>query len=181
MKIVLLAAGLSSRMENVNKLLLEYNGKTILEHAIENVLSLNIPSYIILGHENDKTTKIAKKYNINIIYNEDYMNGQETSLIKAYKTIDDDILFTLSDMPMLKKDDLLYFINQIKDSKAIRPYFNNVMGNPVYISRETAKLILKEGKKTKTYVLDKAIGSIVNIQDIDTKQEYDELIKGNPV
>ena len=181
MKIVILAAGLSSRMNNENKLLLPYKGKTILEHSIENALSLNLPTYIVLGYEKDKTEEIAKRYNIGIIYNDDYLKGQESSLIISYKTLNDDILFTLADMPLLTKEDYKYFLNQIKDSKAIRPYYDNKQGNPVYISKEIANRILQEGKKTKTYVLDKAIGCNVNILDIDTPLEYELLLKGNTI
>ena len=52
MTAIVLAAGLSRRMGEANKLLLPFGKKTVLETTLDNILSSNIEVVlIVIGHE----------------------------------------------------------------------------------------------------------------------------------
>ena len=97
---IVLAAGLSRRMGEVNKLLLPFGKKTILETTLDNILSSDIEVVlIVIGHEAQQVKKVLDDYlrrNIGlrrkffIVENPDYENGITTSIqagVKASKSI----------------------------------------------------------------------------------------------
>ena len=82
MHIILLAAGLSRRMGEANKLLLPYDSKTILETALENIIAANIGDIVVvIGHEPEKVRAVLEKYpNILIVENKNYAQGMTSSI-----------------------------------------------------------------------------------------------------
>ena len=60
---IVLAAGLSRRMGEVNKLLLPFGKKTILETTLDNILSSDIEVVlIVIGHEAQQVKKVLDDY-----------------------------------------------------------------------------------------------------------------------
>ncbi len=82
MYIILLAAGLSRRMGEANKLLLPYGSKTILETTLENIIAANIGDIVVvIGHEPEKVRAVLEKYpNIFIVENKNYAQGMTSSI-----------------------------------------------------------------------------------------------------
>ena len=61
--IIVLAAGLSQRMGIENKLLLPFQGKTIVETTIDNLLAAQIGEIIVVvGHESEKVKAVLQDY-----------------------------------------------------------------------------------------------------------------------
>ena len=61
--IIILAAGLSRRMGIENKLLLPFQGKTIVETTIDNLLAAQIGEIIVVvGHESEKVKAVLQNY-----------------------------------------------------------------------------------------------------------------------
>ena len=58
MKVGILAAGLSKRIGNVNKLLLKLGSKTILENSVINALSYTDDVVVVTGFEREKSEEI---------------------------------------------------------------------------------------------------------------------------
>ena len=54
MTIIVLAAGLSSRMGE-NKLLLPYNGRPIIQSAVDTALAFSDDVIVVTGHERERT------------------------------------------------------------------------------------------------------------------------------
>ena len=74
---VLLAAGLSSRMEGRNKLLMSLDGKTILAHTLDALLSCDADEVIVvLGYQSKEVQSFIdfKNYAVKTIYNK-HMNS----------------------------------------------------------------------------------------------------------
>ena len=97
---IVLAAGLSRRMGEVNKLLLPFGEKTILETTLDNILSSNIEVVlIVIGHEAPQVKKVLDDYlrrdsesrrKFFIVENPDYEKGMTTSIqagVKASQNI----------------------------------------------------------------------------------------------
>ena len=67
---IVLSAGLSQRMGNINKLLFKYKGKTIIETTLENILASQVDEVIVVtGHEAEKVKEAVAHLPVTIIYN----------------------------------------------------------------------------------------------------------------
>ena len=67
---IVLAAGLSKRMGQQNKLLLSYKTKTIIETTLENILASGIKDIIVVtGHEHTQVEAAVQHLPVRIIFN----------------------------------------------------------------------------------------------------------------
>ena len=104
MNIVFLAAGKSSRIYKElgkPKCLLKINNHSIIKNLIKNLRGLKIKRInVVVGFKSEQIKKELKEFKkINFIYNR-YYNSREMlySLISALKKIDDDIIFSYTDI-----------------------------------------------------------------------------------
>ena len=179
MKIGILAAGLSKRMGNVNKLLIEIGSKTILEHSVINALSYSDDITVITGFERERSEEILKNYPVKVIYNPKYTLGQEESLRCLLYHTKSDILVTLADVPLLQKDDFIKAEIHLKDVLSSRPIYNDVAGHPVALKKELVDLILTSEKKVREIIKEHPhsfySGRIENIIDIDDPNSLNNI------
>ncbi|WP_168198344.1 molybdenum cofactor cytidylyltransferase [Crassaminicella thermophila] len=183
---VILAAGMSRRMEE-GKLLLPFNGHTIIEEVIDNVKKSKVDFIeIVYGHEGEKIKRIANKKEIVSIYNPDYKKGQSTSVKLGMKNMPnriEGVLFILGDQPFINS----FVINRIIDAfysykaSIVVPLYEGKRGNPVLFHRKwresiyslkgdegARKILLQNPDKIRYVEFD---DSSYNL-DIDTKEDY---------
>jgi|SRR5699024_645444 len=194
---IILAAGTSSRM-GVLKQLLTLDDKSILEHVIDKVLVENFSAvYTVTGHE---ANRVQSEMNVldkrhHWITNDDYINGQSTSLKKVLQHIypeHDSAMIFLGDMPFIKSKTVnliysegthLYF--QQSEPIMIRPKYDGEIGHPVFIGNISENLIeklegdsgfrsLKNIFKLKRFIDVEDEGTNF---DIDTKEQYRTAIE----
>src|SRR5258708_16746411 len=78
---IVLAAGSSRRMENKNKLLLPYKGKTVLAHTIGNILSAGIGEVIVVtGFEAEKVQENIRHLSVRFVHNPQHKTGMTGSI-----------------------------------------------------------------------------------------------------
>lgn len=182
MKCIVLAAGLSRRMEGENKLLLPWDGSTVIETTLATALSFTDEVYLVTGNERERIMQAAGRFPITEIYNPDYMEGQETSIRKACSILDDDLCFVPGDMPLLTKAHYDRAKANLIGFPAARPIHKGKPGHPVIIASELIKIINSEHSmlvrdiikeyRHNFYEDDEAV-----ITDIDTPSEYERLRK----
>ena len=81
---IVLAAGLSKRMGNENKLLLHYNNKTIIETTLQHLLDAGMEQIIVVtGYEAQLVTTTIQHLPVTIIHNPLYEKGMTTSIQKG--------------------------------------------------------------------------------------------------
>ena len=80
--VVILAAGISSRLGNITKQLLVYKNETLLKIAVKKALEISKDVFVVLGHEKEKCKKELKDFDVNIIYNPNYKKGMGSTLAK---------------------------------------------------------------------------------------------------
>ena len=116
MKLVIIAAGKGSRISPVSnglpKILIKVFNKTLLEHIIQNCLSVGIADLVIItGHNSDiihdYISKNKFKINIEFAHNKDWNLPNGISVLASKNNIsqNDDFLISMSDH--FYKDDLL--------------------------------------------------------------------------
>ena len=83
--VVILAAGISSRLGNITKQLLVYKNETLLKIAVKKALEISKDVFVVLGHEKEKCEKELKDFDVNIIYNPNYKKGMGSTLSLGIK------------------------------------------------------------------------------------------------
>jgi molybdenum cofactor cytidylyltransferase len=139
---LILAAGQSRRMGEVNKLLIEIDGKPMVRRVTETVLaSAASPVVAVLGHERDRVRAIFAGSTVRCVYNPDFAGGISTSLKRGLAALPDDIdgvLICLGDMPLLgatEIDRLISAFNPLEGRAIIVPTRLGKRGNPVLWAR----------------------------------------------
>lgn len=157
---IVLAAGSSRRMGNVNKLLLAYKSKPILVHVIENIFTAGISDVIVVGgYEAENVKNALAGLPVHFILNEDHNTGLTTSIQQGILHAQGNgYMICLADMVLIEPAEYLLLVKSFEDQLAIDPgciclpAFNNHKGNPVIFSSLYRQAILDhhevEGCKT---------------------------------
>ena len=136
---IVLAAGLSTRAGERNKLLLPLAGKPLIAHAIEAALgSLACTVHVVTGHQADQVEEALNDYTVNIVHNPNYVEGMSSSIklgIRALPTEVDGVVLCLGDMPLVVSTHLDLLINNFAVNVACAPYYRDRRGHPVLFPR----------------------------------------------
>src|SRR3954454_8109956 len=191
---IVLAAGLSQRMGNVNKLLLQYKGKTIIETTLTNILASGIKEVIVVtGHEAEKVKGVIQHLPALVIDNPDYAKGITTSIQHGIEHAKESgYMICLADMFLITSDEYALLKKTFEENfhsntKYIYiPRYNNEKGNPVIFSpyykdaihehkeMEGCKAIVQANKENIFWV-DMPTDHV--LQDMDYYEDYEKLIK----
>ncbi len=183
MTTVLLAAGLSSRMGR-NKLLLPYNGRTIIENTLLSVLPLSKKVIVVTGNEREKIEKLLMPYDVEFVFNEDYEKGQRGSTMRGLEHVgDDDFAILPSDLPLLSSEDASSLFDALNDFSIVRPVYNSIPGHPVCYRKENLEKLLSFQGTMKEYVKKEGVklipSQIGTVYDTDTPSRYSALLSFN--
>ena len=139
---VILAAGRSTRMGAVNKLLAEIGGKPLVRIAAEQVLaSMAKPVIVVTGHQRERVEAALEGMPVRLVHNPDYAEGLGTSLrtgIAAVPDSADGAIVCLGDMPQVDApliDRLTSAFDPERGAFVVVPTIAGKRGNPVVWSR----------------------------------------------
>lgn len=185
---VLLAAGKSSRMGS-NKLLLELDGKTILEHLM---LKLEkYPTTVVTGYKPEEIRPIIERFGAREAYNEMYERGMSASFRAGLLSLEpgvDAAFMVLSDTFGFREElleNMIATMEEDEDVFLVSPVHQGKRGHPVLVRRrlfadfigitsgETMKDIVNRYEDKHAYVE----GSIWCRIDLDTPEDYERVKK----
>lgn len=187
---VILAAGESKRM-NFPKMVLPFNGKTIIERVIDNVSASKADTIIVIvGAEKDKITELIEEYPVTILYNDIYKNGMLSSVrcgIDNLKSGTDAAIFFLGDQPWISPEVTDKVINSYRTSSKgiVIPVCKGKRGHPLLVSSEyfgeIEKLDADMGLrqlflKFPHDIIEVETESPEILKDIDTPEDYKKEI-----
>jgi molybdenum cofactor cytidylyltransferase len=139
---IILAAGKSSRMGALNKLLIPIAGKPMVRRAAEVVLAARLsPVIVVTGHQREQVEEALKDLPITFVYNSDYAAGMSTSLrhgLDALPADCDGALVALGDMPLITASEvgqLVNAFNPVEGRAIVVPSRRGKRGNPVLWAR----------------------------------------------
>lgn len=140
---LVLAAGRSSRMGALNKLLIAIDGKPMVRHAVEAALTAQLaPVLVVTGYQHEKVEEALQALPVTFIVNNDFAKGLSTSLkqgVAALPAECDGVLVVLGDMPLVTAAEISRLINAfnpLEGRSIIIPTRRGKRGNPVLWGRQ---------------------------------------------
>jgi molybdenum cofactor cytidylyltransferase len=187
---IVLAAGLSTRMGRP-KMSLPWNGSTVIERVIDQLLEAGIKSIVVVSggaHEDVKRALIDRP--VQIVLNPDYQNGEMLlSMQVGLRALPDDAdaaMIVLGDQPQIEVRIVRGVIQEfeVTQAKLIVPSYQMRRGHPWVVDRSLWPQLLE--LKTPQTLRDfmNANSSAIHylnvhndsiLQDMDTPEDYSRL------
>jgi molybdenum cofactor cytidylyltransferase len=140
--VIVLAAGESRRMGDLNKLHLPIAGVPLLRHSVKTLLAAELGEIIVvLGYEYAGTQDLLEGLPIGTVYNEDFATGQMTSVHSGLGSLSqpcEGVMVALGDQPALTVSDINLLVDAFftrDGGEVVIPEYEGKRGNPIIISR----------------------------------------------
>lgn len=186
---VVLAAGKSSRMGR-NKLLLEVEGRTILDRILDAIKASAVDeAVVVLGHDPGSIRPIVKALGVSTVLNPEYEKGMTSSFQAGLREVTVDAAFlVLGDQLGLEPallDEMVEIMVSDPGALIISPVYDGRRGHPVLFRRSLFHEILSlgEGETMKDIALrheedHKSVrGSLWCTMDIDTPEDFERAVR----
>jgi molybdenum cofactor cytidylyltransferase len=135
--VVLLAAGLSSRMGARNKLLIGIEGEALVRRTARTYLAAGADVYAVVGHEAAAVRAALADLPLSFVENPRFAEGQQTSVRAGLDSLPegyDAVLVALADQAALEPADISDLLRAFAEGDRDRilvPFHNGQRGNPV--------------------------------------------------
>ena len=188
---LVLAAGRSTRMGPVNKLLVPVGGRAMVRGVVEQLESSSVrPIIVVTGHEAERVGKALAGTEARLIHNPAYREGLSSSIragLPALPESADAAIICLGDMPLVASrhvDMLVAAFDPDEGREICVPVFEGKRGNPVLFARrffeEVAAVRGDVGARHligeyEEYVCEVAMDDRAVLFDVDSPQALDEL------
>mgnify|MGYP002630149537 CR=1 FL=1 len=185
---VVLAAGRSTRMGAVNKMLAEIGGKPLVRIAAEQALASRAkPVIVVTGHERERVEQALDGLPVRFVHNPDYAEGLGTSLARGIGAVPDDCdgaIVCLGDMPQVDSgliDKLLAAFDPERGALVVVPSIDGRRGNPVVWARRFfAELMAVTGDIGARHLIGQYAEAVVEVPlageaaltDVDTPESF---------
>ncbi len=183
---IILAAGESRRM-GFPKMLLQFNGMTMIENVIRNVADSDTDGIlVVLGANREELVDHVRKYDVKFCYNDNYMMGMLSSVQCGFQNLPSGIdaaLVFQGDQPFISGDVTNSVIKGFRTSGMgiIMPVYNGKRGHPLLLGSryrdEVAELDPAEGLRSIAYrhmddILEVMTDEPGILRDFDTYDDY---------
>lgn len=188
---IVLAAGMSTRM-GTQKLLLPFDGKTIIEKVVENILKSGIENiFVVLGANSAELEDALEFWPVQTVVNENFREGMHTSVTTGVKVLPDNakaVLVFPGDQPLIPEDAIRKVVGTWRQSGKliVIPLFEGKRGHPpLYDLRLRNELLNIDpavglrsvAQNFQEEVEEVETGSSGILKDIDTPEEYQRELK----
>jgi len=188
--IVILAAGASTRLGKP-KQLLQYNGKTLLAHAINEAVNSNADAIVvILGKNADQFKKEIDDRKVRVAVNSLWEEGMASSLRLGLDTLLKDkpyidaVIFMVCDQPHVLSSILneLIVTQQKTTKQIVTCNYGDSIGPPALFHKKYFKDLMKlSGDTGARKIIQENMNDMTTILfpegeiDIDTEEDYEKL------
>ena len=190
---IVLAAGRSRRMGEVNKLLAEVDGAPMIAGVVDAILATRArPVIVVTGHEGERVRAALAGREVTFVHNPRYAEGMSTSLRAGLGQLGDDLdgaLVCLADMPRVRPAHLEALLGAFDpdDGRALCvPTWERRRGNPVlFAARYFPEMCLVEGDVGARALLEKHADTVCYVPmddrgvtvDVDTPEALEALAR----
>lgn len=186
---VVLAAGMSSRMGQSKALLPWTEGKTIIEHIIEQLILTRVDHIVVVtGQQSSEVKRLVSRYDVDIVYNRSFRTGEMVSSLKVgLNALPPHIaaaMVVLGDQPRIQPKVIYQVMMAYAEGAGsiIAPRYEMQRGHPILIDRrfwpeiqalgsDAAPRDVINAHNDELALIDVDTDSILN--DVDTPQDYE--------
>jgi molybdenum cofactor cytidylyltransferase len=135
---IVLAAGESRRM-GFPKMLLNFNGKAMIENVIENVAESDSDGIlVVLGAGSEDLIHLVRKFDVNFCYNENFRKGMLSSVQCGFRNLPPDIgavLVFQGDQPFISRKVINSLIKAYRSTGKgiVIPVCKGIRGHPLLL------------------------------------------------
>ena len=147
--VIVLAAGESRRMGEINKLHMPIEGVPLLRRSLQTLLAAGLGEVlVVLGHESADTQALLEGLEVGTVYNSDYESGQMTSVhcgLGSLSQTCEGVMVALGDQPALTVSDIDYLVDAFftrDGGEVVIPEYQGKRGNPIIISNRCRQEIV---------------------------------------
>ena len=188
--VILLAAGQSERMGEP-KQLMRFGQSTVVEQAIDNLLSSAANEVIIvLGYRAEEVIRLIATRPVKLAINPNYQHGMSTSIIAGLNLVDSKtraVMLALGDQPFIDSQTLNRLIDEFynHDKGIAIPIYQGRRGHPVIFAiRYKGELLRLKGDIGGREIIDQHPDDILEVAvncegiciDIDTVDNYQDKL-----
>jgi len=183
---VILAAGESKRM-GTPKMLLPFNGSTMIECVIANVRKSEVDNIlVVLGAEKEALIQLAGKLHIKYCYNENFKEGMLSSVQCGFKNLPSGCKASLvfqGDQPLITPNTINTVINAYASSEKgiVISVYEKKRGHPILIDikyrNDIERLSPDDGLRSLAYMFPSDVLEVDTdesgiLRDFDTYEQY---------
>lgn len=177
---LILAGGYSARA-NTNKMLLMYENKPLILHAIDGMMPFVSQVFVVTGHYHDQIHSFLKDYpKVTCIENKNYNQGMFSSVLTGVSALSEDFFILPGDCPFVGQET---YKKLLLGKKKIRvPSFYGKGGHPLFMKKELLTELMMEkmdsnlknfrNKFDVEYIL---VDDEKILTDIDTLEDFKSL------
>jgi len=184
---LVLAAGRSLRAGGPNKLLLPWQEKAVVAHAVDAALSSRAGTvHVVTGHERAPLQEVLQGRAVNWIHNPNYPSGISTSIsagVTELPTQLDGMVLCLGDMPWVSDRQINRLIDGFRPDAVRVACFGKRRGHPVLFPRAWfSKLLALTGDDLARCLFDHLASAVVEVpmandavlRDVDHKEDLED-------
>ncbi|EOR93507.1 CTP:molybdopterin cytidylyltransferase [Arcticibacter svalbardensis MN12-7] len=184
---IILAAGSSSRLGRP-KQLLNYQGKTLVQHIIDEGIRAHVdPIILITGSHAEQILASIVQQGITIIHNDQWQQGMASGIVAGLSQLAllqrdiKSVIIAVCDQPFLTADLLLNLIQMKTDSgkSIVACSYSNTIGTPVLFDHQYFHALLQlKGEEGAKKLIKHHLNDVATIpfpkgdMDIDTEEDY---------
>jgi molybdenum cofactor cytidylyltransferase len=184
---IVLTAGKSERMGGRPKALLEFKGRTFLEHILDAIEKSGIPStVVVVGHHRKEITSAL---NLPTVFNPNYEQGMSTSVQAGIRALPAGVTgagIFLVDQPLIDAGTIKVLSSELRPGHIVLPFHERRRGHPAFFASDIFEEILnlgpEQGLNTVVRRDPSRITEVVAenpgvLRDIDTPEEFENLLR----
>jgi molybdenum cofactor cytidylyltransferase len=149
LSLIVLAAGKSTRLRGINKLLAEFNGAPIIRSVTRAAINSKVDEVIVVvGHEAEKVRKAISDLPCRVVINRNYELGQSSSLKTGMNELNENtkgVLILPGDIAKIDSAS----INRVVDAYSLQggsilcAAHNGKLGHPILLAKELFSEIMQ--------------------------------------
>jgi molybdenum cofactor cytidylyltransferase len=189
--VIVLAAGLSSRMGQFKLLLKWLDDQPLLAHVVEKVTALPVaPVVVVTGHRADAVKAALTGFDVTFAHNPDYVDGEILSSMKvglrAMPETVAAVMVVPGDMPRISQEVMQQVLSAHAPAMIIAPQYAGERGHPVLFDRHFWQTLLDlppdgmprdvlRANKDRIRLIDVSSDGI--LADVDTPETYERELR----
>ncbi|MEL7012534.1 MAG: nucleotidyltransferase family protein [Pseudomonadota bacterium] len=186
---IVLAAGMSRRMGDDNKLLLPVGGEPMIMRTLRAYQDFCKEIVVVAGYEAEKIAASIRHLDLKLAHNPDFAEGQARSVATGLRAAKGaaHVMVGLADQPTLTHDHLNTLFRRHMDAGGqiiTVPHNGTARGNPIIIPGDMIDKMLEDQQNPGCHTFTRERPDLVNMtpltdaayfHDVDTPQDYAAL------